>query len=131
MLNDHDIELPTATVEKPSMFGLIKKQVELDFTWRDLDEKMSENGDFGQMIKEITDDYSADVAKLRSDELEQREMKLWMNELSKQDNERREQENANKQHVQNKPEENTVTVQNKPKPQKDISNDNDTPSFDF
>lgn len=128
VLNDHDIDLPTATVEKPSMFGLIKKQVELDFTWRDLDEKMSENGDFGQMIKEITDDYSADVAKLRSDELEQREMKSWMNELSKQDNERREQENANKQHVQNKPEN---TVQNKPNPQKEISNDNDTPSFDF
>lgn len=129
VLNDHDIELPTATVEKPSMFGLIKKTVELDFTWRDLDEKMSENGDFGQMIKEITDDYSADVAKLRSDELEQREMKSWMNELSKQDNERREQENANKQHVQNKPEN---TVQNKPNPQKEITKDNDdSPRPDF
>ena len=103
--------------------------MELDFTWRDLDEKMTESGDFGQIIKEITDDHSKHVAKLRSDALEQREMKSWMNELSKQDNERREQENANKQHVQNKPEENTV--QNKPKPQKDISNDNDTPSFDF
>ena len=129
VLNDHDIDLPTATVEKPSMFGLIKKHVELDFGWRDLDEKMSENGDFGQMIKEITDDYSADVAKLRSDELEQREMKSWMNELSKQDNERREQENANKQHVQNKPEN---TVQNKPNPQKEITKDNDdSPRPDF
>ncbi len=131
VLNDHDIDLPTATKEEKSLFGLIKKNVELDFTWRDLDEKMSENGDFGQMIKEITDDYSADVAKLRSDALEQREMKSWMNDLSEQDNERRAQENANKQHVQNKPEENTVTVQNKPAPLKDISNDNDTPSFDF
>ena len=129
VLNDHDIDLPTATVEKPSLFGLIKKHVELDFGWRDLDEKMSENGDFGQMIKEITDDYSADVAKLRSDELEQREIKSWMNELSKQDNERREQENANKQHVQNKPEN---TVQNKPNPQKEITKDNDdSPRPDF
>ena len=122
VLNDHDIELPTATVEKPSMFGLIKKQVELDFTWRDLDEKMSENGDFGKVIKEITDDHSKHVAKLRSDELEQREMKSWMNDLSEQDNERRAQENANKQHIQNKPEN---TVQNKPAP-KEISNDNDS-----
>jgi hypothetical protein len=54
---------------------------------------------------------------LRSDELEQREMKSWMNELSKQDNERREQENANKQHVQNKPEN---TVQNKPAPKRNF-----------
>lgn len=128
VLHDHGIELPTATVQKSSVFGLIKKDVELDFKWQDLDEKMSENGDFGQMIKEITDDHSADVAKLRSDALEQREMKSWMNELSKQDNERRAQENANKQHIQNKPEN---TVQNKPVPKKDISNDNDTPSLGF
>ena len=129
VLNDHDIDLPTATKEEKSLFGLIKKNVELDFTWRDLDEKMTESGDFGQIIKEITDDHSKHVAKLRSDELEQREMKSWMNELSKQDNERREQENANKQHVQNKPEN---TVQNKPNPQKEITKDNDdSPRPDF
>ena len=132
VLNDHDIDLPTATKEEKSLFGLIKKNVELDFTWRDLDEKMSENGDFGQMIKEITDDYSADVAKLRSDALDQSLMQQWYDELEKENKERIAQENANKQHVQNKPE-NENTVQNKPAPQKekDISNDNDTPSFDF
>ena len=122
VLNDHDIDLPTATKEEKSLFGLIKKNVELDFTWRDLDEKMTESGDFGQIIKEITDDHSKHVAKLRSDALEQREMKSWMNDLSEQDNERRAQENANKQHIQNKPE-NTVTVQNKPVV-REISNDN-------
>ena len=61
-------------------------------------------------------------------------MQQWYDELEKENNERREQENANKQHIQNKPENTvTVTVQNKHKPQKekDISNDNDTPSFDF
>ena len=54
--------------------------------------KMTESGDFGQIIKEITDDHSKHVAKLRSDALEQREMKSWMNDLSEQDNERRAQE---------------------------------------
>ena len=89
--------------------------------------KMTESGDFGQIIKEITDDHSKHVAKLRSDALEQREMQEWYNELEKENKERREQENANKQHVQNKPEN---TVQNKPAP-KEISNDNDSPSPGF
>ncbi|MFW2022045.1 MobQ family relaxase, partial [Acinetobacter baumannii] len=118
VLNDHDIDLPTATKEEKSLFGLIKKNVELDFTWRDLDEKMTESGDFGQIIKEITDDHSKHVAKLRSDALEQREMKSWMNDLSEQDNERRAQENANKQHIQNKPEN---TIQPVVKVEKEIS----------
>lgn len=128
VLNDHDIDLPTATKEEKSLFGLIKKNVELDFTWRDLDEKMTESGDFGQIIKEITDDHSKHVAKLRSDALEQREMKSWMNDLSEQDNERRAQENANKQHLQNKPEN---TIQPVVKVEKEISNDNDSPSPGF
>lgn len=128
VLNDHDIDLPTATKEEKSLFGLIKKNVELDFTWRDLDEKMTESGDFGQIIKEITDDHSKHVAKLRSDALEQREMKSWMNDLSEQDNERRAQENANKQHIQNKPEN---TIQPVVKVEKEISNDNDSPSPSF
>ena len=102
--------------------------MELDFTWRDLDEKMTESGDFGQIIKEITDDHSKHVAKLRSDALEQREMKSWMNDLSEQDNERRAQENANKQHIQNKPEN---TIQPVVKVEKEISNDNDSPSPSF
>ncbi len=128
VLNDHDIDLPTATREKSSMFGLVKKEVEIDHNWRDLDEKMSETGDFGKVIKEITDDHSKYDAKLRSDELDRSLMQDWYNELEKDNKARREQENANKQHVQNKPEN---TVQNKPNPQKEISNDNDTPSFDF
>ncbi len=128
VLNDHDIDLPTATKEEKSLFGLIKKNVELDFTWRDLDEKMSENGDFGQMIKEITDDYSADVAKLRSDALDRSLMQQWYDELEKENKERIAQENANKQHIQNKPEN---TVQNKQAPEKEISNDNDSPSPSF
>ena len=128
VLNDHYIDLPTATREKSSMFGLIKKEVELDFGWRDLDAKMDESGDFGQIIKEITDDHSKHVAKLRSDALEQREMKSWMNDLSEQDNERRAQENANKQHIQNKPEN---TIQPVVKVEKEISNDNDSPSPSF
>lgn len=128
VLNDHDIDLPTATKEEKSLFGLIKKNVELDFTWRDLDEKMTESGDFGQIIKEITDDHSKYVAKLRSDALDQSLMQQWYDELEKENKERIAQENANKQHIQNKPEN---TVQNKPAPQKEISNDNDTPSFDF
>ena len=39
VLNDHDIDLPTATREKSSMFGLVKKEVEIEHNWRDLDEK--------------------------------------------------------------------------------------------
>ena len=128
VLNDHDIDLPTATKEEKSLFGLIKKEVEIDHNWRDLDEKMTESGDFGQIIKEITDDHSKHVAKLRSDALEQREMKSWMNDLSEQDNERRAQENANKQHIQNKPEN---TIQPVVKVEKEISNDNDSPSPSF
>ena len=128
VLNDHDIELPTATVEKPSMFGLIKKHVELDFTWRDLDEKMEESGEYRQVLEEITDDHSKYVAKLRSDALDQSLMQQWYDELEKDNKARREQENANKQHVQNKHEN---TVQNKPAPEKEISNDNDSPSPSF
>ena len=128
VLNDHDIDLPTATREKSSMFGLVKKEVEIDHNWRDLDEKMSENGDFGKVIKEITDDHSKYVAKLRSDELDRSLAQQWYDELEKENKERIAQENANKQHIQNKPE-NTVTVQNKPAPE--ISNDNDSPSPDF
>ena len=52
-------------------------------------------------------------------------MKSWMNDLSEQDNERRAQENANKQHIQNKPEN---TIQPVVKVEKEISNDNDSPS---
>ena len=111
------------------MFGLIKKEVELDFGWRDLDEKMDESGDFGKVIKEITDDHSKYVAKLRSDELDRSLAQQWYDELEKENNERREQENANKQHVQNKPEN---TVQNKPNSQKEITKDNDdSPRPDF
>lgn len=128
VLNDHDIELPTATVEKSSMFGLIKKHVELDFTWRDLDEKMEESGEYRQVLEEITDDHSKYVAKLRSDALDQSLMKEWYDELEKENKERIAQENANKQHIQNKPEN---TVQNKPAPEKEISNDNDSPSPSF
>ena len=39
ILQDHDIELPTATREKSSMFGLVKKEVEIEHNWRNLDEK--------------------------------------------------------------------------------------------
>lgn len=127
-LHDHDIELPTATVEKSSMFGLMKKEVELDFTWRDLDEKMDESGEYRQVLEEISAEQSKHDAKLRSDALDRSLMQQWSNDLEKDNKARREQENANKQHVQNKPEN---TVQNKPKPKKDISNDNDTPSFGF
>lgn len=128
VLNDHDIDLPTATVEKSSMFGLIKKEVELDFGWRDLDAKMEESGEYRQVLEEITDDHSKYVAKLRSDALDRSLMQQWYDELEKENKERIAQENANKQHIQNKPE-NTVTVQNKPAPE--ISNDNDSPSPDF
>ena len=127
VLNDHDIDLPTATREKSSLFGLMKKQVELDYNWRDLDAKMDESGEYRQVLEEITDDHSKYVAKLRSDELDRSLMQDWYNELEKDNKARREQENANKQHVQNKPEN---TVQNKPAP-KEISNDNDSPSPGF
>ena len=111
------------------MFGLVKKEVEIEHNWRNLDEKMEESGEYRQVLEEISAEQSKHDAKLRSDELDRSLMQDWYNELEKDNKARREQENANKQHVQNKPEENTV--QNKPKPQKDISNDNDTPSFDF
>ena len=131
VLNDHDIDLPTATREKSSMFGLVKKEVEIDHNWRDLDEKMSELGEYRQVLEEITDDHSKYVAKLRSDALDRSLMQQWYDELEKENKERIAQENANKQHIQNKPENTvtTVTVQNKPAPE--ISNDNDSPSPDF
>src|SRR5690606_28908385 len=53
VLNDHDIDLPTATVEKSSFLGLVKKEVELDFNWRDLDAKMEETGEYRQILEEI------------------------------------------------------------------------------
>ena len=126
VLNDHDIDLPTATKEEKAYLGLSKK-CGVGLHMARFRRKMTESGDFGQIIKEITDDHSKHVAKLRSDALEQREMQEWYNELEKENKERREQENANKQHVQNKPEN---TVQNKPAP-KEISNDNDSPSPGF
>lgn len=128
VLHDHDIDLPTATVEKSSMFGLIKKNVPLDYNWRDLDEKMSENGDFGKVLEEISAEQSKHDAKLRSDALDRSLLKDWSNDLERDNKARREQENANKQHIQNKPEN---TVQNEPAPKKEISNDNDSPSPGF
>ena len=129
VLNDHDIDLPTATREKSSMFGLVKKEVEIDHNWRDLDEKMEESGEYRQVLEEITDDHSKYVAKLRSDALDRSLMKEWYDELEKENKERIAQENANKQHVQNKPEN---TVQNEPNlKHKEISNDNDSPSPSF
>lgn len=129
ILQDHDIDLPTATVEKSSMFGLIKKHVELDFGWRDLDEKMSELGEYRQVLEEISAEQSKHDAKLRSDALDRSLMQEWYNELEKDNKARREQENANKQHIQNK-RENTVQNTVKPK-QKEISKDNDSPSPGF
>lgn len=129
VLHDHGIDLPTATIEKSSMFGLIKKNVELDFTWRDLDEKMAENGDFGQMLKEISNDQNKYDAQMRSDASDRAQMKKWVDDLGKENKLRREQENANKQHVQNKPEN---TVQNRPVLKKEITKDNDdSPSPGF
>lgn len=128
ILQDHDIELPSATKEEKSLFGLIKKEVELDFTWRDLDVKMYETGEYRQVLEEISAEQSKHDAQTRSDAENQQEASNWVKDLKKENKERIAQENANKQHIQNKPEN---TVQNKPKPQKDISNDNDTPSFDF
>ena len=129
VLNDHDIDLPTATREKSSLFGLMKKQVELDYNWRDLDEKMSELGEYRQVLEEISAEQSKHDAKLRSDALDRSLMQQWYDELEKENKERIAQENANKQHIQNKPE-NTVTVQNKPVV-REISNDNDSPSPGF
>ena len=131
ILQDHDIELPTATKEEKSLFGLIKKEVELDFGWRDLDAKMYETGEYRQVLEEISAEQSKHDAQTRSDELDRSLMKEWYDELEKENKERIAQENANKQHVQNKPEN---TVQNKQAPEKEIkeiSNDNDSPSPDF
>ena len=131
ILQDHDIELPTATKEEKSLFGLIKKEVELDFGWRDLDAKMYETGEYRQVLEEISAEQSKHDAQTRSDELDRSLMKEWYDELEKENKERIAQENANKQHVQNKPEN---TVQNKQAPEKEIkeiSNDNDSPSPSF
>jgi hypothetical protein len=127
-LHDHNIELPTATVEKSSMFGLIKKNVELDFNWRDLDEKMSESGEYRQVLDEISAEQSKYDAQMHSDALDRSLMQQWSNDLAKDNEARIAQENANKQRIQNKPEN---TVQNKPAPKKEISNDNDSPSPSF
>lgn len=129
VLNDHDIDLPTATIEKSSMFGLIKKQVELDFTWRDLDEKMSESGEYHQVLEEISAEQSKYDAQMRSDASDRSLLKQWSNDLDNENKARREQENANKQHIQNKPE-NTVKNISKPK-NKEIRNDDDSPSPSF
>jgi hypothetical protein len=128
ILQDHDIELPTATKEEKSLFGLIKKEVELDFGWRDLDAKMYETGEYRQVLEEISAEQSKHDAQTRSDELDRSLMKEWYDELEKENKERIAQENANKQHIQNKPEN---TVQNKQAPEKEISNDNDSPSPSF
>ena len=111
------------------MFGLIKKNVELDFNWRDLDEKMTESGEYRQVLTEISDDESKHDAKLRSDALDRSLVQEWSNDLAKENKERTEQENANKQNIQNKPE-NTVQNISKPK-NKEIRNDDDSPSLSF
>lgn len=129
VLNDHDIDLPTATIEKSSMFGLIKKTVELDFNWKDLDKKMEESGEYRQVLDEISAEQSKHDAKLRSDALDRSLLKEWSNDLAKENKERIAQENANKQHIQNKLEN---TVQNRPVLKKEITKDNDdTPSPSF
>ena len=64
---------------------------------------MYETGEYRQVLEEISAEQSKHDAQTHSDELEQREMQEWYNELEKENKERREQENANKQHVQNKP----------------------------
>jgi len=127
-LQDHDIDLPTATKEEKSMFGLIKKQVELDYNWRDLDEKMTESGEYRQVLEEISAEQSKHDAKLHSDALDRSLMQQWSNDLAKDNEARREQENANKLHVQNKPEN---TVQNRTVLKKEIRNDDDSPSPGF
>jgi len=128
VLKDHDIELPTATVEKSSMFGLIKKQVELDFNWRDLDEKMSEAGEYRQVLEEISAEQIKYDAQMTSDASDQQEMNNWVKDLAKEDKARIAQENANKQHIQNEPEN---IVQNRPVPKKEIRNDDNSPSPSF
>jgi hypothetical protein len=128
VLHDHGIDLPTATIEKSSFLGLIKKEVELDFTWRDLDEKMTESGEYRQVLEEISAEQSKHDAKLRSDASDCAQMKSWVDDLEEENKLRREQENANKQHIQNKPEN---IVQNKPVVKREISNDNDSPSPGF
>ena len=130
VLNDHDIDLPTATREKSSLFGLMKKQVELDYNWRDLDAKMDESGEYRQVLEEISAEQIKYDAQMTSDELDRSLMQQWYDELEKENKERIAQENANKQHIQNKPEN---TVQNKPivQREKEISNDNDSPSPSF
>jgi hypothetical protein len=129
VLHDHGIELPTATKEEKSLFGLVKKEVELDFSWRDLDAKMDESGEYRQVLTEISDDESKHDAKLRSDALDRSLVQEWSNDLAKENKERIAQENANKQHTQNKPEN---TVQKIPKPKhKEIRNDDDSPSPSF
>lgn len=129
VLHDHGIELPTATKEEKSLFGLIKKEVELDFTWRDLDEKMSESGEYRQVLEEISAEQSKHDAQMRSDAVNQQETSDWVKDLAKDNKARRELENANKLHIQNKPEN---TVQNRPVPKKEITKDNDdSPSPGF
>jgi hypothetical protein len=127
-LQDHDIDLPTATKEEKSMFGLIKKTVELDFNWKDLDKKMDESGEYRQVLEEISADKSKHDAQMRSDASDHTQMKKWIDDLKKENKARREQENANKQHIQNKPEN---TVQNRPVHKKEIRNDDDSPSPSF
>lgn len=128
VLNDHDIELPTATIEKSSFLGLVKKEVELDFTWRNLDKKMDESGEYRQVLTEISDDQSKYDAQMRSDASDRSLLKQWSNDLAKDNEAQTAQENANKQHIQNKPEN---TIQNKPVVKKEISNDNDSPRPSF
>lgn len=128
VLNDHDIDLPTATVEKSSFLGLVKKEVELDFNWRDLDAKMEETGEYRQILEEISAEQSKHDAQMRSDALDRSLLNQWSNDLEKDNKARREQENANKQHIQNKPEN---IVQNRPVPKKEIRNDDDSPSLGF
>ncbi|OTG89833.1 hypothetical protein B9T24_16615 [Acinetobacter sp. ANC 4654] len=128
VLNDHDIDLPTATVEKSSFLGLVKKEVELDFNWRDLDAKMEETGEYRQILEEISAEQSKHDAQMRSDALDRSLLNQWSNDLEKDNKARREQENANKQHIQNKPEN---IVQNRPVPKKEIRNDDDSPSPGF
>lgn len=128
VLNNHDIDLPTAMIEKSSFLGLIKKEVELDFGWRDLDVKMDESGEYRQVLTEISDDQSKHDAQMTSDASDQQEMNNWVKDLAKEDKARIAPKNANKKHIQNEPEN---TVQNKPVVKKEISNDNDSPSPSF
>ena len=128
ILQDHDIELPTATKEEKSLFGLIKKEVELDFTWRDLDVKMYETGEYRQVLEEISAEQIKYDAQMTSDASDQQEMNNWVKDLAKEDKARIAQENANKQHIQNEPEN---IVQNRPVPKKEIRNDDNSPSPSF